>query len=66
MSGSGAFDATKLVDAIQKIRGAVLGCVYDLPTADGGGTVDKGKVNVKLESGGSSTDLKKRSDPKDD
>ncbi len=66
MSGSGAFDATKLGDAIQKIRGAVLGCVYDLPTADGGGTVDKGKVNVKLESGGSSTDLKKRSDPTDD
>ncbi len=64
MTTSAAFDAKKLADAIAKMRGEVLGCIYDLPTP-ASGTVDKSKVNVRLESKGSGTDLKKRSDKTD-
>jgi hypothetical protein len=64
MSTSGAFDAKKLADAITKMRGAVLGCVYDLPKPTTG-TVDKSKVNVRIESKSGGTDLKKRSDASD-
>jgi len=64
MSKSGSFDATKLASAIAKIRGQVLGCTYELPKPDTG-TVDKSRVNVRIESGGGGADLKKRSDPGD-
>jgi hypothetical protein len=60
MSGSGSFDASKLAAAITKIRGSVLGCIYDLPKPDMG-TVDKSRVNVRIDS----SDLKKRSDASD-
>lgn len=64
MSKSGAFDATKLAGAIAKIRGQVLGCTYELPKPDTG-TVDKSKVNVRIDDKAGGTDLKKRSDPSD-
>jgi len=64
MSGSGAFDATKLAGAIAKIRGSVLGCIYELPKPDTG-TVDKTRVNVRIDSMTMGADLKKRSDPTD-
>lgn len=64
MSGSGSFDAKKLAGAIAKIRGSVLGCVYDLPKPEMG-TVDKSKVNVRIDTTSGGTDLKKRSDPSD-
>lgn len=64
MSKTGTFDAKALATAIAKIRGEVLGCIYDLPTPVSG-TVDKSKVNVRLESKGSGQDLKKRSDASD-
>src|SRR5260370_750888 len=59
MSG-GSLDAKALAANIAKIRGAALGCIYDLPVPDSGGTVDKSKVNVRIESGATITDLKKR------
>jgi hypothetical protein len=61
---TGTFDAKKLADAIAKMRGEVLGCIYDLPTPTSG-TVDKSKVNVRLESKGTGIDLKKRADASD-
>ena len=64
MSTSAAFDAKKLADAITKMRGAVLGCVYDLPKP-ATGTVDKSRVNVRIDSKSGGADLKKRSDPSD-
>ncbi|MBI2394459.1 MAG: hypothetical protein HYV09_33120 [Deltaproteobacteria bacterium] len=64
MSKTGTFDAGKLAEAIAKIRGQVLGCTYELPKPDSG-TVDKSKVNVRIESKSGGTDLKKRSDPSD-
>ncbi len=65
MSATGSFDAKKLGEAIAKIRGSVLGCVYDLPTPTDGGAVDKNRVNVRVESGGAGSDVPKRSDPSD-
>jgi hypothetical protein len=62
---TGTFDAKTLASNIAKVRGAALGCIYELPKP-AMGTVDKGKVNVRIdESGGAKTDLKRRSDPKD-
>jgi hypothetical protein len=61
----GTLDAKTLAAAITKIRGTVLGCIYDLPVPTDGSTVDKSRVNVRIVTGGTTTDLKRRSDPKD-
>lgn len=65
MSKTGSFDAKALATAITKIRGAALGCIYDLPVPADGSTVDRGKVNVRIESASGGVDLKKRADPTD-
>jgi hypothetical protein len=59
----GNFNVQALVDAITKIRGATLGCTYDLPSS---ATSDPNKVNVETGSGdGGLATLSKRSDPND-
>jgi hypothetical protein len=44
----------QFLDALNVIRGTALGCVYKLPSPDGG-TPDYDKVNVQYTPGGSST-----------
>lgn len=44
----------QFLDALNTIRGTALGCVYKLPSPDGG-TPDYDKVNVQYTPGGSST-----------
>ena len=62
---SQTYTSTKLSDAIKSIRGKVMGCTFDLPSADGG-MVDKTKVNVTYSAnGGVTIDLLKRSNPSD-
>jgi len=61
----GNFSAQALADTISQIRGATLGCVYQLPEPTQG-TVDKNRVNVEYSIGsGSMTQIPKRSDPSD-
>jgi len=56
----GNFSAQAVADAIGLVRGKVLGCVFDLPTPDGG-VVDTTKVNVSESvNGGTAADLYKR------
>lgn len=62
---TGAFDANVLANAISKIRGAALGCVYDLPTPPAGQTIDKNTVNVSITINGMTSTLPKRKDPLD-
>lgn len=62
---TGPFDANVLADAISKIRGAALGCVYDLPVPPAGQTLDKNLVNVNVTIDGNTTTLPKRKDPLD-
>lgn len=62
---SGSLDAKALAGNIAKIRGAALGCTYELPVPTDGSTVDKTKVNVRIETPSGNTDLKKRSDATD-
>ncbi|HZS40279.1 MAG TPA: hypothetical protein VFF06_25785 [Polyangia bacterium] len=50
-----------LSNAIDQIRGALLGCVFELPNPDGG-TVDPGQVNVQYTVGGNTNTLYKRKD----
>lgn len=64
MSATGSFDAPKLAAALAKVRGQVLGCTYELPTPSSG-TVDKSRVNVRIEGKSGASDLKKRSDATD-
>jgi hypothetical protein len=45
----GNFSAQAVADAIGKVRGEVLGCVFDLPTPSDGSTVDRNLVNVSLQ-----------------
>jgi hypothetical protein len=53
---------TKAVaDAISQIRGQLLGCIFDLPTPDGG-IIDPNKVNVSYNTGSTNVDLYKRKD----
>lgn len=61
---TGTFTSKMLEDAIAKIRGSLVGCVFDLPAPDQG-TVDRGKVNVEYETSSGATSLKKRSNPSD-
>lgn len=62
---TGPFDANVLADGISKIRGAALGCVYDLPPPPMGQTIDKATVNVNVTIDGTTTTLPKRKDPLD-
>lgn len=62
---TGPFDANVLANAISKIRGAALGCVYDLPPPPMGQTIDKATVNVNVTIGGMTMTLPKRKDPAD-
>ncbi len=62
---TGPFDANVLANAISKIRGAALGCVYDLPPPPMGQTIDKATVNVNVTIGGTTMTLPKRKDPAD-
>lgn len=61
MTGSG-YSAAQVADAISLVRGKVLGCIFDLPTPDGG-SVDLGHVNVDYSvGGGAATSIYKRKD----
>lgn len=62
---TGPFDANVLANAISKIRGAALGCVYDLPTPPAGQTIDKNAVNVNVTVDAMTALLPKRKDPLD-
>ncbi|MFO0680011.1 MAG: hypothetical protein U0169_26050 [Polyangiaceae bacterium] len=62
----GSFDATALESAIAQIRGKAIGCIYDLPAAPSGQSIDKSKVNVTISVGGTSgANIPKRSNPSD-
>lgn len=61
----GSFNAQSLSQSITDIRGKALGCVYQLPQPSGGGTVDKGKVNVTVTIDGKPTQIPKRTDATD-
>lgn len=62
----GNFSAQALADTISQIRGATLGCVFELPKPDQG-TIDKNRVNVEYSVGGGAMDqVPKRSDPSDE
>ncbi|MCC6898237.1 MAG: hypothetical protein IT377_04645 [Polyangiaceae bacterium] len=61
----GTFNAQALADSIVKIRGTVLGCVYQLPDPGPGKAIDKNKVNVVVTLDGKVTTVPKRSDPND-
>ncbi len=63
---SGQFDANALADAIAKIRGSALGCVYPLPDPPPGESINLDQVNVNVELDGNDPFLlPKRSDPMD-
>jgi len=56
------YNAAAVANAISSMRGAVLGCIFDLPTPEGG-LVDPNKVNVSYTlNGGPSMDLYRRKD----
>ncbi|HEY1954701.1 MAG TPA: hypothetical protein VGH28_03800 [Polyangiaceae bacterium] len=60
------YSATQLASAIAQVRGAVLGCIFDVPVPDGG-TVDPNEVNVSYSvGGGSPDDLFKRASASED
>jgi Mg-chelatase subunit ChlD len=46
--------AKQFLDALNKIRGTVLGCTYQIPVPPNGGTIDYGTVNVVYTPGGGS------------
>jgi hypothetical protein len=62
----GQLDPAKLGGAIQAIRGQALGCVFSLPDAPRGKTIDKDKVNVFVTLEGATSFVPRRKDPKDD
>jgi hypothetical protein len=62
----GSFDAAKLADAIQNIRGKALGCQYNLPDPPAGKSIDPNLVNVLVTLGGKATGIPRRKDPMDD
>jgi hypothetical protein len=53
------YSPTILANAINQIRGSLLGCVFDVPQPDGG-TVNPGEVNVQYTSNGMTVELAKR------
>jgi hypothetical protein len=66
LSSGGAFNADALAASLAAIRGKALGCVYDLPTAPPGQTIDLNLVNVSITLNGKTGTLPKRSTPSDD
>jgi hypothetical protein len=57
------YTAAMLSNAINQIRGKVLGCVFDLPVPEAG-TIDKNLVNVEYSVGASpTTSIYRRKDP---
>lgn len=61
----GTFDPNTLAAAIDSIRGAALGCIYDLPEPPPGQTINPDKVNVETTLDGTKATVPKRSDPND-
>ncbi len=62
----GNFDPNVLADAIAKIRGAAVGCVYPLPKAPDGKEIDPNQVNVQVYiDKDPPVDVLKRTDPND-
>jgi len=60
------YSAQQLATAIAQVRGAVLGCIFDLPVPEGG-TVDPNQVNVSYSiGGGPADDLYKRASASED
>jgi hypothetical protein len=57
----GNYTPQALADAINTVRGSLLGCSFDLPAGEA--PVDKGQVNVKISVEGKSQDLYRRKDP---
>jgi len=62
---AGAFDASKLADAINAIRGQALGCIFALPDPPPGQTIDPNQVNVQVTQSGMTTTVPRRSNPTD-
>jgi hypothetical protein len=58
----GNFNTQAVADAIAQVRGKVLGCLFDLPTVDGG-MIDPSEVNVTYTINGTTVDLSRRADP---
>ncbi|HEY8087411.1 MAG TPA: hypothetical protein VIF09_06190 [Polyangiaceae bacterium] len=59
------YSPTVLANAINQIRGSLLGCVFDLPQPEGG-TLDPSKVNVEYSTNGTQfTELYRRASPGD-
>ena len=65
LSNGANFNATALSDAIANIRGAALGCTYDLPPPPMGLTINKGEVNVVVTINGKDYTIPKRKDVSD-
>jgi len=65
LSNGAGFNADALAKAIADIRGKALGCIYDLPAAPAGQSIDPSQVNVDMTVDGAAKGLKKRSDPMD-
>jgi hypothetical protein len=58
----GNFNAAAVASAITQVRNQVLGCLFDLPTTDGG-AVDPGQVNVSYTVNGATVSLSRRANP---
>jgi len=61
----GSLDAGALAEALSKIRGKALGCVYKLPEPPPGETISPDLVNVEITVDGTTSTLPRRSDPND-
>ncbi len=59
------FSVNGLADALKQIRGKALGCVFDLPEAPPGETLDKELVNVEVTLDGTKTTIPKRGNASD-
>lgn len=57
-----SYSSKAVSDAIGKVRGQVLGCVFDLPVPEAG-MLDKTKVNVSYSLGANLMSLYRRKDP---
>jgi len=65
LSNGSNFNANALANAIASIRGKELGCVYDLPAAPSGQTIQSDEVNVVITVNGKDTTIPKRKDSSD-
>lgn len=65
LSNGASFSSGALAKTIANIRGSALGCVYDLPPAPMGETIDKSQVNVVVTINGMDYTVPKRKDPSD-